>query len=78
MAGAAAFPAQALVGLSGYIVSKVALAKLMEFLAAENPNVTFMALHPGMVDTGLFRSSGATPEMLPMDTRTYCAGLGMG
>lgn len=58
-----------LVGLSGYLVAKMALAKTIEFLALENPNVSFVAIHPGMVDTDLFRASGATPDMLAMDTR---------
>jgi hypothetical protein len=26
------------------------------------------AVHPGMVDTGIFRGSGADPSQLPMDS----------
>lgn len=64
-----------LVGLSGYLVAKLALAKTVEFLALENPHVTFMSIHPGMVDTDLFRASGATPDMLAMDTRMFKLSL---
>lgn len=62
------FPAAQLVNLSGYITSKLAVIKLMEFLAAENPNVFAVALHPGMIETKIFRGSGADPSKLPMDT----------
>jgi len=62
-------PTKMLVGLSGYLVSKLALAKTIEFLAVENPHVSFMAYHPGIVDTDIFRASGATPDGMPMDTR---------
>lgn len=67
--GSLVFPTSMLVGLSGYLVSKMALAKTIEFLALENPDVFFAAVHPGMVDTDIFRRSGATPDMLAMDTR---------
>ncbi|GLI76362.1 hypothetical protein PoHVEF18_004634 [Penicillium ochrochloron] len=62
------FPAAQLVNLSGYITSKLAVIKLMEFLAAENPNVFAAALHPGMIETKIFRGSGADPSQLPMDS----------
>jgi NAD(P)-dependent dehydrogenase (short-subunit alcohol dehydrogenase family) len=62
------FPATQLVNLSGYITSKLAVIKLMEFLAAENPNVFAAALHPGMIETKIFRGSGADPSQLPMDS----------
>lgn len=68
-AGSVVFPTPMLIGLSGYLVAKLALAKTIEFLALENPTISFVAVHPGMVDTDLFRASGATPEMLAMDTR---------
>jgi hypothetical protein len=41
---------------------------MMEFLAAENPTVFAAALHPGMVDTNILRSSGADPGKLPIDS----------
>ncbi len=67
-AGAACFPPKQVVGLSGYLCSKVAQIKTLEFLAAENPNMFFASVHPGMIETKIFLASGATPDMLPMDT----------
>lgn len=62
-------PAKLTVGLAGYMTSKIAQVKLMEYLAAENPQLFVCSVHPGMVDTMVFRASGATTEMgLPMDT----------
>jgi NAD(P)-dependent dehydrogenase (short-subunit alcohol dehydrogenase family) len=66
------FPAAQLVNLSGYITSKLAVIKFMEFLAAENPNVFAVALHPGMIETKIFRGSGADPSKLPMDSGKRC------
>ena len=54
-------------GLSAYISSKLAQVKMLEFLAAENPNVFVASVHPGMVETEIFRKSGAKAEQLPMD-----------
>ena len=42
--------------------------KVLEFLAAENPDILITAIHPGLVDTDTFRSSGADPKQLPMDS----------
>lgn len=70
-AGGIQFPTEMLVGNSAYLVSKLALSKTTEFLAAENTNIFFASVHPGMVDTKIFRASGATPEMVPIDTREY-------
>lgn len=67
VAGALVFPTKTLVGLSGYLVAKLAAVKTMEFLAAENPNIFCAAVYLGMVDTDIFRKSGATPDMVPMD-----------
>ncbi|KAJ5662171.1 uncharacterized protein N7477_009787 [Penicillium maclennaniae] len=68
LTAAVVFPAARLVNLSAYISSKLTLIKLMEFLAAENPTVFAVALHPGMVDTSILRSSGADPSKLPIDS----------
>lgn len=65
---AVVFPASRLKGLSAYISSKLSLIKLMEYLAAENPNIFATALHPGMVDTSILRNSGADPSKLPLDS----------
>ncbi|KAK3984441.1 hypothetical protein QBC44DRAFT_388398 [Cladorrhinum sp. PSN332] len=61
-------PAAYLPGLVAYVSSKLAQAKVYEFLAAEYPSVFVATVHPGMVDTNNFRASGATPENLPMNT----------
>ncbi|KAJ5190952.1 uncharacterized protein N7498_009937 [Penicillium cinerascens] len=68
LTAAVVFPAARLINLSAYISSKLTLIKMMEFLAAENPTVFAAALHPGMVDTNILRSSGADPSKLPMDS----------
>lgn len=75
--GALVMPVAATLGLSGYLVAKLALCKTIEYLAAENPNILCVALHPGMVDTLIFRKSGATPEALPMDTPKLPAGFSL-
>ncbi|KAF2199993.1 NAD(P)-binding protein [Delitschia confertaspora ATCC 74209] len=67
-AGALVMPPKMTAGLSGYLTSKLAQIKIMEYLAVENPNMFFSTVHPGMIDTGIFRASGASPESLPMDT----------
>ncbi|PYI01927.1 putative NADP(+)-dependent dehydrogenase [Aspergillus sclerotiicarbonarius CBS 121057] len=65
---ATTFPAAAVPGLSAYLSSKLALHKVVEFVAAENPDVFAVALHPGMVDTGVFGKSGGDKDLLPMDS----------
>ncbi|KAI9698072.1 MAG: hypothetical protein M1820_007580 [Bogoriella megaspora] len=67
-AGTLCFPPSQVPGLSGYLCSKTAQIKTMEFLAAENPNVFFASVHPGLVETSIFSRSGAKAEDLPMDT----------
>jgi short-subunit dehydrogenase len=65
--GTVSLPTVMLPGLSAYISSKLAQVKLLEFLAAENPNVFVASVHPGMVETAVFTKSGAKAEALPMD-----------
>jgi NAD(P)-dependent dehydrogenase (short-subunit alcohol dehydrogenase family) len=55
-------------GLSAYMASKLAQVRLVEYLAAEQPNVFAATVHPGMVETDIFTKSGAKAEALPMDT----------
>lgn len=57
-----------LVGLSAYISSKLALARLLEYIAGENPSIFVAGLQPGMVETNIFNKSGGKKEQLPMDT----------
>ncbi|KAK8131818.1 short chain dehydrogenase [Apiospora sp. TS-2023a] len=75
--GSIVFPTSMLVGCSGYLVSKMALAKTVEFMSHENPEVAFYAVHPGMVDTDVFRRSGATPDMMAMDSPKLFAGFSL-
>jgi NAD(P)-dependent dehydrogenase (short-subunit alcohol dehydrogenase family) len=67
ISGSLVMPTKMLLGMSAYQNSKLAVIKTMEYLALENPNIFCASVHPGMVDTALFRKSGATPEVLPMD-----------
>ncbi|RYP69944.1 hypothetical protein DL771_005804 [Monosporascus sp. 5C6A] len=60
-------PTAHLPGLSSYVSSNLAQAKLYEFLAAENPNIFVASIYPGMVEAANFYRSGATPDKLPMD-----------
>jgi NAD(P)-dependent dehydrogenase (short-subunit alcohol dehydrogenase family) len=69
--GAMAMPPAYTPGLSGYLTSKMAQTKVLEFLAAENSDIFFCAVHPGMIDTGIFRGSGADPAQLPMDKSRF-------
>lgn len=69
ISGSIVMPTKMLVGLSAYQNSKLALIKTVEYLAVENPNIFCAAVHPGMVDTDIFRKAGATPDALPMDDR---------
>jgi NAD(P)-dependent dehydrogenase (short-subunit alcohol dehydrogenase family) len=61
--------------ISAYLSSKVAQVKVMEFLAAENPELFICSVHPGMVDTDILRGSGADPKQLPIDTGKYPLSL---
>ncbi|KAL3419569.1 short chain dehydrogenase [Phlyctema vagabunda] len=54
--------------LSAYQSSKLAQAKVLEFVAAENPSMFVASVHPGIVRTLIFDKSGATEKGLPMDT----------
>ncbi|KAI4271815.1 MAG: hypothetical protein LQ337_005736 [Flavoplaca oasis] len=71
--GAMGMPPAMLGGFSAYIGSKTAQVKLLEFAAAEHPNIFVAAVHPGMVDTAMFRKSGAQPDSLPMDNGQFTA-----
>lgn len=71
-AGSMVFPPQMTPYLGGYETSKIAQMRVMEFLAAENPHLFVCSVHPGLVDTSIFRRAGATPDALPMDTGMFC------
>ncbi|KAF2870142.1 hypothetical protein BDV95DRAFT_575156 [Massariosphaeria phaeospora] len=75
VSGSLVMPVKMTVSMSAYQCSKFAMIKTMEYLAAENPNVFCASVHPGMVDTNIFRKSGATPDALPMDDVKLPAGF---
>jgi NAD(P)-dependent dehydrogenase (short-subunit alcohol dehydrogenase family) len=45
--GGISFPKAMAVGHSGYLASKTALINLLEYVAAEEPDVRFTTIHPG-------------------------------
>jgi NAD(P)-dependent dehydrogenase (short-subunit alcohol dehydrogenase family) len=70
-AGAFVMPPAYTPGLSAYLSAKIAQSKVVEFLATENPSMFFCTVHPGMIETDVFRSSGADPKQLPMDNGMF-------
>lgn len=52
---------------SAYMTSKLAEARFLEYVNAENPDMFIATLHPGIVDTAMFRKSGTDPANAPMD-----------
>ena len=55
-------------GQSAYTCSKLAQTKMFEFLAAENPDVFVVSVHPGIVQTDmvndLFAGQAVDPSIL--------------
>ncbi len=43
-------------GTSAYACSKFAQLKMLEYVAAETPDVFVVSVHPGVVDTDMLRS----------------------
>jgi NAD(P)-dependent dehydrogenase (short-subunit alcohol dehydrogenase family) len=66
---AVALPPAMLPRYSSYVVSKLATIKLNELLQEEHPDVRFVTVHPGVVETDMFTKS----EMagLPIDQSEY-------
>jgi NAD(P)-dependent dehydrogenase (short-subunit alcohol dehydrogenase family) len=60
-----AVPVPHVPGLSSYYTSKLALTKLVEYIAAETPEIQILAFNPGVVATDTNRKSGFT--MIPYD-----------
>ncbi|KAI1395673.1 putative NADP(+)-dependent dehydrogenase [Hypoxylon fuscum] len=65
--GAAPLPSSMLPGQSAYAASKLAQTKLIEFLASEQPDIFAATVHPGLVETAIFKKSGGKAEAVPMD-----------
>ncbi|KAI8936467.1 hypothetical protein NX059_006873 [Plenodomus lindquistii] len=66
--GAASLPPAYTPTLSGYLTSKISQIKVLEFLAAEHPELFICSVHPGMVETDVFKGSGGDATQLPMDS----------
>ena len=45
-------------GSSAYVTSKIAQVKLLEHVAAENPDVFVVSVHPGVINTAIVDHSG--------------------
>ena len=59
-------PTKALPGGSSYVISKLANAKLFEYVADEYPDIQVLTVHPGVVETAMNIKSKT--EGLPKDT----------
>jgi NAD(P)-dependent dehydrogenase (short-subunit alcohol dehydrogenase family) len=55
-----------LITSSSYASSKLALNKFIEILAAENPDIRFHTIHPGIVETDMAAKSDM--KGMPTDT----------
>jgi NAD(P)-dependent dehydrogenase (short-subunit alcohol dehydrogenase family) len=60
--------------LSAYGISKLAAFELMTYVAAENPNVVAVALHPGVVNTEMTTDSF---KKFALDTPELVGGVGV-
>ena len=60
-------------GSSAYSCSKFAQAKLLEYVAAEHPDLFTVSVHPGAVDTEMFRTAGLGAKVDPavLDDGTF-------
>jgi NAD(P)-dependent dehydrogenase (short-subunit alcohol dehydrogenase family) len=67
-AAGAVLPAEIGAGLTGYMSSKIAQAKLMEYIAHEHPEIFVASVHPGVIDTKLLREAELPKSKLPLDT----------
>jgi NAD(P)-dependent dehydrogenase (short-subunit alcohol dehydrogenase family) len=59
---------------SSYSLSKLVIIQLQAYIAAENPNVTAVALHPGIVKTDM---TNPIFEPFALDTPTLIGGVGV-
>jgi len=67
-AGTITSPPSMFPGLSAYTSSKIAQAKVLEFIAAENPSMLVVNVHPGIVETDIFVQGGVSKSSVPIDT----------
>ncbi|KFX96090.1 hypothetical protein O988_05486 [Pseudogymnoascus sp. VKM F-3808] len=69
--GGAHFPA--IPTASGYAVSKLAALKLYEYVAAKNPAIRVMNLHPGALDTEMGQKGRDAGVNVPFDDSSLAA-----
>jgi len=55
--GGIIFPKPMAATNAGYISSKQAMTNLLEYIAAEEPDVHFVTVHPGVIETAMFVKS---------------------
>lgn len=53
--------------MSSYAVSKLASVKLFDFVAAENPDVRVLNVHPGIMDTDIAAKAAQGGLVMPFD-----------
>ncbi|KAJ4350323.1 uncharacterized protein N0V89_008944 [Didymosphaeria variabile] len=70
-AAGAVLPAEIGAGLTGYMSSKIAQAKLMEYIAHEHPELFVASVHPGVIDTKLLREAEMQASKLSQDTGNF-------
>jgi NAD(P)-dependent dehydrogenase (short-subunit alcohol dehydrogenase family) len=56
-------------GHSSYHTSKLAAAKLFDYVHYENPDLFVLNIHPGAIDTAMNKKSLAAGNQLPLDQR---------
>jgi NAD(P)-dependent dehydrogenase (short-subunit alcohol dehydrogenase family) len=69
-AASAVFPSTML-GASGYSMSKSAAAVLVQYFAAENPDIGVFSLHPGVVMTDMGSRGKKAGNSLPVDDSMF-------
>lgn len=62
--------------LSAYGVSKLAALRLMDWFAFENPNVTMIHVHPGILETPMNEKGAKSGLVLPFDDSKFCCVVG--
>lgn len=69
-AAGAVLPAEIGAGLTGYMSSKIAQAKLIEYIAHEHPEIFVASVHPGIIQTKMLSEAELDRSKLPLDTGT--------
>jgi NAD(P)-dependent dehydrogenase (short-subunit alcohol dehydrogenase family) len=58
-------------GMSAYHVGKAANLKMVDCFAEENPNIRVVSIHPGLVQTDLFKKSGMDSAAAEFDDSKF-------